>query len=247
MNALAKREEAQGAVEQAGNAVLSMIERAARDPQVDIEKMRQLLQMRADEEARVAKREFNAAMAEVQAQTSAVATDANNPQTHSRYATYYALDKALRPIYTAHGFAVTWDTEPSGSPEVVRVVGYQSHRGGHTQRYQFDMPADGKGAKGGEVMSKTHAAGAASQYGMRYLLKMMWNIAIGESDDDGNAASAGPAISQEQLSELIAECDDVGADKKAFCQYLRIDALAHLPASRFKQAMDALAAKRKKS
>ena len=37
-------------------------------------------------------------------------------------------------------------------------------------------------------MTKTHAAGSALTYGQRYLLKMIFNIAIG-SDDDGNAAS----------------------------------------------------------
>ena len=51
------------------------------------------------------------------------------------------------------------------------------------------MPADGKGAKGGEVMTKTHAMGAATAYGMRYLLKMIWNVAVGEDDTDGNSGS----------------------------------------------------------
>jgi hypothetical protein len=52
------------------------------------------------------------------------------------------------------------------------------------------MPSDGKGAKGGDVMTKTHATGAAESYGMRYLLKMIFNIAIGEEDNDGNKFSA---------------------------------------------------------
>jgi hypothetical protein len=51
------------------------------------------------------------------------------------------------------------------------------------------MPADGKGAKGGDVMTKTHATGAAVSYGQRYLLKMIFNLAVGEVDDDGNGAS----------------------------------------------------------
>jgi ribosomal protein L37AE/L43A len=51
------------------------------------------------------------------------------------------------------------------------------------------MPADGKGAKGNDVMTKTHAAGAAGSYGARYLLKGIFNVAIGENDDDGNGAT----------------------------------------------------------
>ena len=73
-------------------------------------------------------------------------------------------------------------------PDHVRVVCYVGHVGGHSRAYHVDMPADGKGAKGGDVMTKTHAVGAGMSYGMRYLLKMIFNIAIGEDDDDGNGA-----------------------------------------------------------
>ena len=54
------------------------------------------------------------------------------------------------------------------------------------------MPADGKGAKGGDVMTKTHATGAAVSYGMRYLLKMIFNVAVGEDDTDGNGPRETP-------------------------------------------------------
>jgi hypothetical protein len=51
------------------------------------------------------------------------------------------------------------------------------------------MPADGKGAKGGDVMTKTHATGAAMSYGARYLLKYIFNVAVGEDDNDGNGST----------------------------------------------------------
>ena len=72
----------------------------------------------------------------------------------------------------------------------MRVLCYVSHSAGHTRTYQCDMPSDGKGAKGNDVMTKTHAAGSAASYGMRYLLKMIFNIAIGEDDTDGNPPPA---------------------------------------------------------
>ena len=91
---------------------------------------------------------------------------------------------------------------------MVRVLCYVS-RGGHTRTYQIDMPADGKGAKGGDVMTKTHATGAAASYGMRYLLKMIFNVAVGESDDDGNAASKG--IGQEEYDRLCGLIENAGS------------------------------------
>lgn len=78
---------------------------------------------------------------------------------------------------------------------MVRVLCYVAHAQGHSRTYHIDMPADGKGAKGGDVMTKTHAVGAGASYGMRYLLKMIFNVAVGEDDADGNdlqAAHLGP-------------------------------------------------------
>ena len=79
-----------------------------------------------------------------------------------------------------------------------------SHSAGHTRKYSTEMPADGKGAKGNDVMTKTHAFGSATQYGMRYLIKMIFNIAIGE-DDDGNAAGQLTHMNPERFSEWEAE------------------------------------------
>jgi hypothetical protein len=174
-----------------------------------------------------------------------VRTDSHNPQTKSRYASYGALDAAMRPIYTDHGFALSFNTE-SPSLDVVRVICRVSHKNGHGRSYQIDMPADGKGAKGGDVMTKTHATGSAVSYGMRYLLKMIFNIAVSDRDDDGNAAAdSGDRITQDQVGELVALADDVGADKARFCKYFKVESFAAIPANRFKAAVDALNAKRR--
>lgn len=134
--------------------------------------------------------DFNEAMQRVQHKMRPISADATNPQTKSRYASYSKLDKALRPIYSAEGFSLSFNTADSPQSDHVRVLCDVS-RGGHVKPYQIDMPADGKGAKGGDVMTKTHATGAATSYGMRYLLKMIFNVAIGEDDDDGNCTASG--------------------------------------------------------
>jgi hypothetical protein len=63
------------------------------------------------------------------------------------------------------------------------------------------MPSDGKGAKGGGVMSRTHATGAAITYGKRYLKNMIFDLRFDETDDDGNGAG----ITNDQGFELIEE------------------------------------------
>ena len=168
-------------------SMLALLQRASRDPNVDVAKLERLLAMKERMDAKMAEEAFNAAMNSAQSQTDRIKADANNNQTHSKYATYAALDRALRPIYTDCGFSLSFDT--GDSPEgVVRVLCYVSHKAGHTRTYRADIPADGKGAKGGDVMTKTHAVGSGMSYGMRYLLKMIFNVAIGEDDDDGNRA-----------------------------------------------------------
>jgi hypothetical protein len=168
--------------------MLHVIDRAARDPSVDIVKIEKLMEMAEAMKHRDSERVFNESMARVQGQMRSIAADSNNPQTKSRYASYFTLDKAIRPIYSEQGFALSFNTEDGAAGDHVRVVCYVTH-GGYTRRYHIDMPADGKGAKGGDVMTKTHAMGSAMTYGQRYLLKMIFNIAIGD-DDDGNRASA---------------------------------------------------------
>src|SRR5260370_26058394 len=75
-------------------AFLQMIERAARDPSIDVDKLDRLLQMRERENARLAKLAFNAALAEAQTEMQPVRADCQNDQTRSRYASHAALDNA---------------------------------------------------------------------------------------------------------------------------------------------------------
>lgn len=232
----------------APDQLLAIIERVACDPAADIGKMRELLVMRAQIHADAAVKLAIAAMMAAQAEMEPIRADAKNEQTKSRYATYPALDAAARPIYTKHGFALTFDTETSKEPNCVRVVCDVMHIGGHTRRYGVDMPADGKGAKGGEVMTRTHATGAAISYGQRYLVLMIFNIAV-DKDMDGNGAappSRAPSgfITDEQATTILDLIADVGADTRRFCGHFKIDGVTKLRADQFQRAVDMLNAKK---
>lgn len=225
------------------HAVVSMIERAARDPSVDLDKLERLIAMQREAVKEAAAQEFAEAMAAAQGEMRAIAADSNNPQTRSKYASYFALDKALRPIYTKHGLALSFDTG-DGAPEGhVRVLCYLSKKG-FTRTYHVDMPADGKGAKGGDVMTKTHAVGAGLTYGQRYLLKLIFNIAVGDDDDGNSASTPQQTISPEQVEELQSLIVEVGADIPRFYAHFKIAGLPDLPLKRFAEAKRALEAKR---
>ena len=198
--------------------VLQIIERAARDPSVDINKMERLLAMHKEMMDRSAEKAFNAAMAECQREIRQVAPDADNPQTRSKYATYAKLDSVLRPVYTKHGFALSFGEATCEKPDTVRVTCIVSHVDGHSRTYHRDMPADGKGAKGGDVMTKTHAAGAAGSYGARYLLKGIFNVAIGEYDNDGNASSS--QLDDDTFASFLKAIDEAKDEAELKDEYM---------------------------
>lgn len=185
MNAVVKAEP-----QEIATSIIQVIANAAQNPQIDAEKMERLFALQERIMATQARAAFSEAMTAAQNDMEPISADATNPQTHSKYASYGKLDKALRPIYTRHGFSLSFSDGETEKADHVRVVCKVRHRQGHEETHWKDMPADGKGAKGGDVMTKTHAAGAAQQYGMRYLLKGIFNVAIGEDDTDGNPPKA---------------------------------------------------------
>lgn len=185
-------------------AVLSVIERIATDPQADINKLEKMLDLQERILNKQAESDFFAAMNKAQTEMTRISTDARNPQTQSRYASYAALDRALRPIYSKHGMSLSFDTAKAEAPQHIKVICYVSHVNGFTKTYSVEMPSDGKGPKGNAVMTTTHATGAAMSYGMRYLLKMIFNVAVGEDDTDGNM----PDPQEPDISDWIAKIDE---------------------------------------
>ena len=224
-------------------AIMQAIQSAAANPEVDIDKMERLWDMHKQLVDSQNEAAFNGAMNAAQGEMRLVSADARNPQTHSEYASYAALDKALRPIYVRHGFSLSFYEGETSKPEHIRIMCDVAHSGGCTKKRYRDMPADGKGAKGGDVMTKTHASGAAATYGMRYLLKMIFNVAIGEDDNDGNEAIE--TIDNKQLADLEALMTEVGADKKAFLKVCQVQSFDQLPAAQYSGAVQRLEQKRK--
>lgn len=220
------------------SSIMQAILRAAQDNTVDLDRVKELMAMRKELAAEQDRRAFNVAMAQAQAEMRAVVTDKRNTQTKSNYASYAALDNVVRPIYTRHGFSVTYNSEPADTTDMIRVVAYVENCG-FERRYSVDMPCDGKGAKGGDVMTKTHAMKSAVTYGKATLLPMIFNIAVTDrSDDDGNAAGSRhePLISEDQAIELRDIILSLGRTEKQFCEYAEVSALSAIHASKFQDA-----------
>lgn len=220
--------------------IMQVISKAASDPTTDVDKLERLMALYERLEAKKAETAFNEAMSAVQKSTGRITADASNPQTRSKYASYAALDRVLRPLYTQEGLSISFDTGEAAE-NYIKVIAYVSHKSGHTRQYHVVMPADGKGAKGGDVMTKTHAAGAGMSYGMRYLLKLIFNVAVGEDDDDGNGGDQ-VGLSENKIADHLAAIESASSKEslqKAFSEAIKVaaDAKDSDAAKRFREAV----------
>lgn len=219
--------------------LLQTLARAASDPNADIDKVERLFAMHERLVEAQAKTDFFAALSSAQQEMRPVLKNAKNDMTRSRYATYAQLDEAVRPIYTRHGIGVTFSTA-SPNPDVVRIIATAS-KGGYSRDYQIDMPADGKGARGNTVMTRTHALGSATTYGQRYLLKLIFNLAetSDANDDDGNAASRVECepISAEQEKAIYGLIADSDTQIGTFLKYFQIHSIEEMRTDQFGKAV----------
>jgi len=200
-------------VETVAPTPMSLLQMALQN-NANIDTIERLVALQERMMAQDAVRDFNAAMNRAQTEMGRVARDMENPQTHSKYASYAALDREIRPIYTKEGLALSFNSGETPIPDHVRIICNVSHSSGHTEPYFIDMPNDGKGAKGGDVMTKTHATGSATSYGRRYLLMMIFNISVGEGDNDGNDFGLDEDVFQGHLKAMRIAKDIPTLQKK---------------------------------
>jgi hypothetical protein len=182
---------------------------------------------------------FNAALQRIQSKLKSIPKRGWNPDTKSKFAKEEDIDKVLDSLLFEERMSLNFEPESHPQPEMMRVVGILS-LGAYSKRYPLDMPADGKGAKGGGVMSRTHAMGSAITYGKRYLKTMMFNLHFKDTDDDGNAAAGLTVNVYAPLMDAIENGHTIGDVTAAY-----IRALKAAKTDTEKAAFEAAANKRK--
>jgi hypothetical protein len=122
-------------------AMLSAALQSGTDPA----KLEKLMDLADRWKAQQAAAEFATALNECQAVMPCVVKDRDNPFTKSRYATLENVNTVIRPVYTQHGFSLSFGTEDSKLDGCLRVVCDVSHVGGHTRRYPWTARSTGPG------------------------------------------------------------------------------------------------------
>lgn len=163
-------------------AFMQMIERASRDPSVDIDKMERLLQMQERMLTRQAETAFNAALAAMQTELPEIPRHGEiknkSGGVQSKYAKWEDLNEIIKPILSRHGFALTFRTGNEGAKIV--VTGILSHAAGHSVSSTMHLPIDSSGSK-----NDVQGLGSSTSYGKRYVAGALLNLTSRGEDDDG--------------------------------------------------------------
>ena len=192
MNAVAKKDDANVVTEYAGG-ILDVIARAARDPNVDIDKMERLLAMQERIIERDAKTAFTAAkiamrpeLPEITMKGHIVIKDKNTGAVtqDTPFAKFEDIHEAIMPVLTQHGFDLSFKNgmSPDGK---VRVTTILTHAGGHSEDTYFDLPHDSSGSK-----NAVQAVGSSTSYAKRYGVLSILNIKVVGEDDNANSSEA---------------------------------------------------------
>ncbi len=189
---------------------VQMVEKLATNTDIDADKLEKLVDVQLKVMAENARSQFNAALSQVQANLPAVARDAANDQTRSKYARHETIAAAIKPVYTQHGFSTSF-SQADGPEGFIRIAGTLRHIGGHDEQYFIDLPLDDKGIKGSVNKTALHATGSTFTYGRRYLTCMMFDVAVGD-DNDGNAPPP-PSLTEEEQADLYAKAEELFGDK----------------------------------
>lgn len=212
----------------------------------DINVLEKLMDLQERHEKNTARRAFDAAMADLRAEDLSIAKNRAVDFTSTKGRTNYKhedlaeIAAVVNPAMARHGLSYRFRTT-SNPNEPISVTCIISHRLGYFEENTLCAGRDDSGNK-----NSIQQIGSTITYLQRYTLKAALGLASAHDDDGGKADDASGPITDEQRDKLATALDAADGDIAKFCEYLGVPSLASLPASRFDQAMKAVAAKAKK-
>lgn len=165
--------------------VLSIIQQAAMNPNVDMDKMERLMEMHERLQSRQAEVQFSQALAEMQIELPVIAERGEIKNkgggVQSTYALWEDINEQIKPILARHGFSLSFRTSTEAG---VTVTGVLMHRAGHKETTAITLPADVSGSK-----NSVQAIASSVSYGKRYTAGALLNLTSCGEDDDAQSAA----------------------------------------------------------
>jgi hypothetical protein len=219
--------------------MVAMIERVAMSPDVPVDRLTALMDMRERQMNKEAEQAFNQAFAAAMAEMPSVPKNGLNKHTGQKYATLDDLIITARPVLSRHGLSLNWQTAANGNEYSVTAT--VRHALGHVINTTLSGPRDN-----GKQMNALQGGGSTETYLKRYTGFSILGLSSGDAVDDDGQSSGGLTIDADQFFELKTLIDEAGADEAKFCEYLKVQDLESLPQRQYPAAVSALRAKIKK-
>lgn len=226
------------------DAILSMIERAARDTSVDVDKFERLMAMQERVEAKLAVRAFNDAVASAKGEFGSIAKNrtvdftSQKGRTNYRHEDFSSIASVVDPVLARHGLSYRFRSAQSGSQKIT-VTCILSHRRGHSEETTLESGEDHSGNK-----NSTQAIGSAATYLQRYTLKLALGLASSH-DDDGQKAGGEPPTAA-TVDEIEALITATSSNRTWFLQEFSVETLDDLNGKQRDRCKAMLVAKQKK-
>lgn len=192
-------------------ALMDMIQRAARDPSISIERVEQMYSFYERVQAAQARRAFDAAMSAAKAEIPVILKNRHVSYGEDKKKTEYdhedlaGIASVVDPILSRHGLSYRYRVS-SNLNEPVKVTCVVSHADGYFEETTLSAGRDDSGGK-----NAIQSIGSTLTYLQRYSLKAALGIAAAKDDDGENAGKTIDEVAQisaeqaEILSALITE------------------------------------------
>lgn len=190
------------AVQEHKDTLLTVIERAVMSPDFDVQKLKELLEVRDRWEKNEARKAFVQAMADFKAEPLVIMRDKKNSQYGSNYTSIGNLVNTVTPILSKHGLSARWDIDQAGGIKVSCIL---THALGHSETIYMVVPPDKSGAKNPlqEIKSAITYARICTY---ESILGLASTDPMVNPDDDANGAASNGELA-EQI-EWLANAKD---------------------------------------
>lgn len=212
---------------------------------MDLEKMSKMLDLQERWETNEARKAYHEAMAAFKAHPPDIEKDKTvsyavqgKGTTSYNHATLGNVASKIGKALSPHGLSAGWKTEQEGN--LIKVTCTITHKQGHSESTSISAAPDTSGSK-----NSIQAIGSTISYLERYTILALTGLATHDMDDDGKGSEQ-QFITTDQQIEINDLIKELGADEKRFLAYLKVDSVEEIPASKYKVALAALNAKRKK-
>lgn len=239
MNAVITRAEADQAVEvQSGDSrtIMSLIERLATNPEIDLARIEKLLELKERWDAGEARKAYVAAMAAFKADPPTIIKDKHVKFQTSRGVTEYdhatlgALCDAIVKGLSKHAISHRWDVKQTEGR--VQVTCILTHALGHSESVSMNGPIDDSGGK-----NAIQAISSSVTYLERYTLFAATGLAAQEDDDGRSAGPTPETITEKQAADLQALITEDGGNLQAALRYMKVEKLTDIPAANFESVV----------